>query len=107
MNPHSTQSSKDILRRYRSYGLFGGAAVGAVVGVLVSGPNFREWAATQSLAVIAGFMVGIALIGYFFLAQVFGASTGGDALNNDREEEHGRARGEATGVGTENGNDGD
>jgi hypothetical protein len=107
MNPHSTQAPRDIVRRYRSYGLFGGAAVGAVVGVLVSGPNFHDWAAAQSLAVIAGFAVGSALIGYLFLAQVFGVSTGVDAWDNEHEEEHGPARREAAGVGAEDGNDGD
>lgn len=106
MNPHITQASRDIVRRYRSCGFFGGAAVGAVIGVLVSGPNFHEWAAAQSLAVIAGFTVTLSLIGYFFLAQMFGASTSGGTENNEEEEERGPRR-EATGGGVENGNDGD
>ena len=106
MNLHSTQASKDILRRYRSYGLFGGAAVGAVVGILVSGPNFHEWAAAQSLSVIAGFTLGSALIGHFFLAPVLGASSGAEGGDNEQEEEHGSPRREATSIDAGNGNDG-
>jgi hypothetical protein len=107
MNQHSTQAPRDIVRRYRSYGLFGGAALGAVVGVLVSGPHLHEWAAAQSLAVIAAFTVGIAFVGYFFLAQVIGASTGVGAWNDEQEEERDPARSEAIGISAENGNDGD
>ena len=107
MNQHSTHTPRDTGRRYRSYGLFGGAALGVVVGVLVSGPNLHEWAAAQSLAVIAGFTVGIAFIGYFFLAQVIGASSGVGAWNDEQEEERDPARSEATGISAENGNDGD
>lgn len=107
MNPHSTQAPRDIVRRYRSYGLFGGAAVGAVAGVLLSGPNFHVWAAAQSLSVIVGFAVGGALIGHFFLTLLFGAATGADALNEVQEEEHEPARGETTVISAGNGNDGD
>lgn len=103
MNQHNTHAAKDIIRRYRSYGLFGGAAVGALVGVLVSGPNFHEWATAQSLAVIAGCAAGSAFMGYFFLALVFGASTGVGALNDDQEEEHSPGMS----ISAENGNDGD
>jgi hypothetical protein len=107
MNQHSTHVAKDIVRRYRRYGLFGGAAVGALVGVLVSGPNFHEWATAQSLAVIAGCATGSALIGYFFLALVIGSSTGVGALDDDQEEVHGPVVRETTGIGAESGGDGD
>ena len=110
MSPLSTPASKDIVRRYRGYGLFGGVTVGAVVGVLVSGPNFTEWGAAQSLAVIGGFTVTSALIGYFFLAQLYGASAGAGVWydgQEEEEEENAPARRETTGIGSGGGHDGD
>ena len=61
--------------------------VGAVAGLLGSGPNFHEWAATQSIAVVLGFTFLIALIGHFFLALVLGAFTGVSTLSDEQEEE--------------------
>lgn len=61
--------------------------MGAVAGLLVSGPNFHEWAATQSIAVVLGFTLVIALIGHFFLALVLGAFTGVSTLSDEQEEE--------------------
>jgi hypothetical protein len=107
MNQHPALAPKDIVRRYRSRGLFGGAAVGAVVGLLVSGPNFHEWAAAQSLAVIVAFAVGSAAIGYFFLALLFGASTSAGSSNDEQDEEHDRPKMETTDISAGNGNDGD
>ena len=107
MSQHSTHTVKDNVRRYWSCGLFGGAAVGTSVGVLVSGPNFHKWETTQSLAVIAGCAACSALIGYFFLALVFGALTGVGALNDDEEEEHGPVVRDTTAIGAERGSDGD
>jgi len=84
MNQLSTQARGCTPHRYRRYGLVGGAALGVVAGLLVSGPNFHEWAATQSLAVALGFTLVIALIGHFFLALVLGASTGVCALSDEQ-----------------------
>lgn len=81
--------------------------MGAIAGVLVSGPNFHVWAAAQSLAVIVGFTVGSALIGHFFLALVFGAFVGGGAWNDEQEVEHDPAKRETTGISAGNGDDSD
>lgn len=107
MNQLNTQARGDTAHRYRRYGLFGGAAVGTVAGVLVNGPNFHVWAATQSLAVILGFTVVIALSGNFFFALVLGASTGVSALSDEQEEENDSVKRETTGISAGNGNDGD
>jgi hypothetical protein len=69
--------------------------------------DLHEWETTQSLAVIAGCAACSALIGYFFLALVFGASTGVGTLNDDQEEEHGPVVRDTTGIGAERGSDGD
>ncbi len=87
MSQPSTQARGDTAHQYRRYGLFGGAVVGAVAGLLGSGPNFHEWAATQSIAVVLGFTLLIALIGHFFLALVLGAFTGVSTLSDEQEEE--------------------
>lgn len=107
MNQLGTQARGDTTHRYRRYGLFGGAAVGAVAGRLVSGPNFHEWAATQALAVVLGFTLVIALIGHFFLALVLGASTGVCALSDEQEEENDPVKRETPGISAGDGNDGD
>ena len=77
------------------------------MGVLVSGPNFHEWAAAQSLAVIVGFTVGSAVIGYFFLALVFGASAGVATGGDEQEDERDPDKRETTGVAVESADDGD
>jgi len=101
MNKRNTQGLSGTVRPYKSYGLLGGAALGAVFGVLVSGPHFSEWAAAQSLAVIVGFTALSAFIGYYFLALVLGASVNGAFGDPEHEEDEapGPARSEVTSIG--------
>ena len=54
-----------IVERYRAIGLYGGLFVGAVIGVLVAGPHFREWSSARSLLTIAGSAGLATFIGYF------------------------------------------
>ena len=107
MNNQTTQARVDIVRRYRHYGLWGGATLGAIVGFLVSGPHFHEWATAQSLAVIVGFTAGIAMIGYLFLTLVLGASAGAGTEGDGHEYGRDSEKTETTGIAVESANDGD
>ena len=73
-----------VLRRFESHGFWIGLGLGAVVGVLVSGPNFHEWAAQTISLVMLTCTVGGGVVGYFAgtvaaasLAQGPGGGTGG------------------------------
>lgn len=77
MNARSPQAPANAIGRYKTYGLFGGAALGSVVGVLMSGPNFFVWAPAQSVGLIGGLAVGMGLIGYLFVGLVVGGFAGG------------------------------
>lgn len=79
MNVRNPQASENATGRYKSYGLFGGAAFGGFAGILVSGPNFYVWPVAQSVGVIAGLAVGMSMIGYLFFGLVIGGFAGGDA----------------------------
>jgi hypothetical protein len=104
MKSLGSQESKETIHRFRRYGLFGGAALGVLVGVLVSGPHFAEWAAAQSLAVIGGFMGGTALFGYLLLPQLSGALAGDGHAGSEQDE---RTPARSGGAGPEIGNSGD
>ena len=72
-------ASQNAVGQYKTYGFFGGAAFGGVAGILVSGPNFYVWPASQSVGVIAGLTVGMAIIGYLFFGFIIGGSAGSHA----------------------------
>jgi hypothetical protein len=78
----SPRDVKAIADRYKSIALFGGIFLGGVVGVMVVGPNFREWTGMRSLLTIVG-SVGLGgLAGYLAgeIAVATLASGGGPGL---------------------------
>ena len=79
MSVRSSHAPTNAIGGFQTYGLFGGAALGGVVGVLVSGPNFFVWSPVQSIGVIAGFTIGAAAIGYLFVGLAAGGFAGSDA----------------------------
>lgn len=95
MNNHSPRTSSAAFSRHKTYGLFGGAALGSVFGVLMSGPNFFVWSPLKSLGVIAGCAVGVALIGYFFIGLIVGGFAGDGAW---ADESGSRSGSDASGV---------
>ena len=74
--------SGQVARRYQTYGLLGGVAMGLLTGVLVGGPHFLEWPVSRSLILIFCFVAGGALIGWTFLAIVVGLIGGGFATSS-------------------------
>jgi hypothetical protein len=68
-----------VSRNYARYGLVGGFGIGAILGVLVSGPHFYEWSAGVSLGVICGSAVAIAGVGWFASSFVGGMPLGDHA----------------------------
>jgi hypothetical protein len=60
----SPRDVKAIIERYRAIGLYGGIFLGAVVGVMVVGPNLSEWSGSRSLLTIFGSIALGALVGY-------------------------------------------
>ncbi|TWO69818.1 hypothetical protein FN976_18550 [Caenimonas sedimenti] len=89
---HNMQTPKATIRRFKGYGLFGGATLGVLVGILVSGPHSPEWSVVLSLAVVGGFGCGGALIGYLILPQLSGALAGGGSSNPEQEDDRVQAR---------------
>ena len=67
MDAHAKTESygQSVLRRFESHGLWIGLGLGLLTGVLVSGPNFREWAAQTSFWVTFACTLGGGVIGYF------------------------------------------
>jgi hypothetical protein len=39
----SVGDNLNTIKRYRSYGLWGGLFLGTLIGILIGGPQFREW----------------------------------------------------------------
>ena len=65
----SAQDKVNTLKRYRSYGLWGGLSLGIFMGVVVGGPQFREWENPLSewgTLIVACAAVG-SIVGFFFL----------------------------------------
>ena len=103
MNLRNSPAPANAIGRYKTYGLFGGAALGSVVGVLVSGPNFFVWSPAQSVGVIVGLAVGMAVIGYLFIGLVVGGFAGGGAAEGENGEMSGSVGGGYSGDGAEGG----
>jgi len=108
----STRPARDtqagpVVRRYETYGLVGGLAIGALLGVLYSGPNFHAWPAAISLLIVFGSAAIGGVVG--FLAIWIGAgSTGrgfGPGGNSVADGDGGGGGGDGGGGG--NGGSGD
>jgi len=68
----SVEDNLKALRRYRSYGLWGGLFFGTMVGIVIGGPQFREWenpVSTWATMIASCAAVG-AIVGFFFLGLV-------------------------------------
>lgn len=107
MSVRSSQVPTNTTGRYQTYGLFGGAALGGVVGVLVSGPNFFVWTLAQSIGVIAGSVIGAAAIGYLFVGLAVGGLAGSDPSAGGHEETSGFVGGGGSADGADSPGGGD
>lgn len=63
--------------RYARYGIGAGAAIGALTGVLVAGPNFYSWAPSQSSLVVMGSGVCGAVLGRLAITLILAFTSGG------------------------------
>jgi hypothetical protein len=66
-----------VLRKYEGLGFVYGGAIGAVIGVLVAGPHFHEWAPGIVAAVVCGAPVAGALLGWFATTIAAGGTARG------------------------------
>jgi hypothetical protein len=57
-NPNIESHGQATLKWYESNGLLIGLALGLVVGVIISGPNFHDWSSVTSLIAIAVCTIG-------------------------------------------------
>jgi NhaP-type Na+/H+ or K+/H+ antiporter len=74
------------IKRYKAYGLVGGAAFGVLIGLLLSGPRFYEWPLLLTLAVIAACTIVGVLMGWGFMAVFVGALAGQAAAEDEISE---------------------
>lgn len=79
MSQHSMRDSQDKpnLRKVENNGFVYGLGLGAMIGVVVAGPHFREWSLFTSLETIFGWGVGMGILGYFAIAIAYGSAMGG------------------------------
>jgi hypothetical protein len=98
--------SGQVVRRYQTYGLLGGIALGLLTGILVSGPHFSEWPVSRSLSLILCCVAGGALAGWALLAMAAGSLAGGlasdpahlqddDPSNDERRHQPGAGENDA------------
>ena len=73
----SPRDVSSIIERYRTIGVVGGLFLGAIVGVMVAGPNFREWSWVRSLTTIGGSTIVGVVAGYIASEIAVGGLAGG------------------------------
>src|SRR5690348_17065948 len=73
----SPRDVKAIIARYKAIGLFGGLFLGAMVGVMIIGPNMRDWSWARSLATFLGAAILGGIAGYFAGELALGGSSAG------------------------------
>ena len=76
-----------VIARYKAIGLFGGLFLGAIVGVMIIGPNLRDWWWARSLATFLGAASLGSIAGYFAGELALGGAGAGpgSALSTDGE----------------------
>lgn len=107
MNVRSPHAAATAIDRYKTYGLFGGGALGGVIGALVSGPNFFVWSPAQSVGAIVGLAMGMAVLCYFFVELVVGGFAGSGASTGGQGEMNGSVDGGSAADGADGGSGGD
>jgi hypothetical protein len=107
MSQHSRRHSqnKSSLRIFENNGFVYGLGLGAVIGVVVAGPHFREWSLFTSFGTIFGWGVGIGILGYFAIAIAFGSASGGFGGASDIGDDNSLNDGMDGGSGDGGGND--
>ena len=88
IEPSREAVGRQVLRKYKTRGLYGGLGLGLFVGILLSGPHFDEWSAGLSLAVICGSSLSCAVMGWLFASAVSG-SVGSGPDYGDKSDEAG------------------
>lgn len=101
MSPTQISTVHRTLRTYAQFGAMGGLGLGAIAGIVASGPHFHEWEASQSLTVIAVAAATGAGVGWMAIRLVVGSLLGG-AVESSGDEPSG-ASGE---IGAHSGRDG-
>jgi len=76
------QVDKFVVKKYESYGLIAGLGLGSLAGTMVSGPNFHDWSAIVSLAVILGGGAAGAAIGYLAVSIAYGSTIAGFGIGS-------------------------
>ena len=94
MNSGHASAASRILRKYAELGALGGLGLGAVAGILASGPYFHEWELSQSLSVIVSAAAVGSGVGWLAIRLILGSLLGGAAESSGEE---------VSGKGTETG----
>jgi hypothetical protein len=74
-------NDRPILKIYRARAMWGGCALGALIGTLIGGPHVASWSEpvkSYSVYVLAGAVIGI-ILGYIFYALFLGGLSSGTA----------------------------
>ena len=71
---------QSVRRRFEGYGFWIGLGLGALIGFLISGPNFHDWTVGKTIGVIVAFTIGGAVAGYFAGPSAIASETRGQGL---------------------------
>lgn len=80
-------TSHRVVSTYENNGLLYGTLLGALVGVLIAGPHFSDWAIQKILAAIAVSSAVIGVTGHFAIWITYGAISGGPRPYDASEEQ--------------------
>ena len=106
----SAEDNLKTLRRYRSYGLWGGLILGIVAGIIVGGPQFREWENPLRVwgTLLASCAAVGAIVGFFFFSLLApGTAVGSHGVGGGSGADSGGGVGGGGGDGGGDGGGGD
>ncbi|MBX9868631.1 MAG: hypothetical protein K2X63_02430 [Burkholderiaceae bacterium] len=82
-------NDRPILKKYREPAIWGGCALGALIGTLIGGPQFASWSEpikTYMIYIVAGAAIGM-LLGYICYIFLYSGLSDG-AMEFGRNEHH-------------------
>ncbi len=86
-NPGKVNAGNTVVSVFENNGLFYGALLGALCGVLIAGPHFTDWSIEKIVAAIAVSSVVVGVTGHLAVWMAYAAISAGPLDDNEGQDD--------------------